>query len=63
MGIGVVELVIIVLFGLFWIAVLAGLVFCVFMLASGRAFGPKNCPHCGADLRRSRAGNQHTHTA
>ncbi len=53
-GIGVLELIIVALVGLFWLAIVGGIVFCVWALASRRGFGPKNCPHCGAELRRRR---------
>lgn len=53
-GIGVLELIIVALGGLFWLAIMGALVFCVWTLASGRGFGPKQCPHCGADLRQRR---------
>ncbi len=51
-GIGPVELIIVALMSVVLVLVpLAAVVILIWMAATGRFSGPKNCPHCGADLR------------
>ena len=50
-GFGPAELVILAFTCVFYLVPLVASVIIIRMAASGRLGGPKNCPHCGADLR------------
>jgi hypothetical protein len=51
MGIGWLELSIVLVVTVIWFGVLVAMGMGVWAVLSGRLFGPKNCPHCGAELR------------
>jgi hypothetical protein len=53
MGIGWLELTIVLLVTVVWFGMLVAIGMGVWALLSGRLFGPKSCPHCGAELRSS----------
>jgi len=53
MGIGWLELTIVLLATVVWFGMLVAIGMGVWALLSVRLFGPKNCPHCGAQLRSS----------
>jgi hypothetical protein len=57
-GIGPMELIIVaIMFAGFALVPLAAIVVIIRLANSRGASGPRNCPHCGADLRV--AGKQH----
>lgn len=53
MGIGWLELAILLLITVVWFGFLVAVGMAVWAVLSGRLLGPKNCPHCGAELRSS----------
>jgi hypothetical protein len=60
MGMGWPELAIVLLVTVIWFGVLVAVGMGVWALLSGRLLGPKNCPHCGAELRGSAPSPQRT---